>query len=115
MTMEEKSGLIIGVQVLMVKTAPDIIDAIALRTGIETSKVKAMMRYNVFTISQYIDLSGMAESTIRNKIRPTKMDKASGKWVTELNFCYPHPNKDGESPLFIFRDEKSEKHIIPQP
>lgn len=111
--MEEKSGLVIGVKICLVKTDTDIIQHISKRTGIDPSRVKEMMLYNVFTISQFSDLCGLAESTLRNKIRPTKMDKATGTWVTELNFCYPHPNRFGESPLFIYRDEKSLKYLMP--
>ena len=111
MTMEEKSGLVTGVKVCFVKTDTKTIDAIAERTGIDASRVKEMMLYNVFTVSQFIDLTGKPESTIRNMIRPTKMDKVTGTWITDLNFCYPYPNSKGDSPLFIYRDEKSEKHI----
>jgi len=46
--MEEKFGLVLGVECRFVKTDPEIIEAIAKRIGKEASRVKSMMRYNMF-------------------------------------------------------------------
>jgi hypothetical protein len=109
--MEEKFGLITGIECRYVKTDPEIIEALAKKTGIDPMKVKSMMRYNNFTPSQFSELSKLAISTVTNKTRPSIVDKATGKLGIELDYCYPFQGKDSEGPKFILRNEKSEKYL----
>ena len=109
--MEEKFGLITGVECRFVKTDPEIIEAIAARIGKDQARVKSMMRYNVFTISQYSCLSGLAVSTILNKTRPSIVDKTTGALGTELDYCHPFHDCDDNGPKFILRNSKSEKYL----
>ena len=106
--MEEQFGLIKGIECKFAKTEPALIDAISKRTEIPVDKVRTMMRYNVFTVNQFADLTGLAVSTITNKTRPL-INKASGKWETELDYCFLYPDKDNEGPKFVVRNEKAEK------
>jgi len=106
--MEEKYGLVTGVECRYVKTDPEIIEAIATRIGKDQAWVKRMMRYNVFTINQYACLSGLGISTILNKTRPLNRN---GELVTDLNFCYPFSDCKDSGPKFILRDSKSEKYL----
>lgn len=106
--MEEKFGLIKGVECKFVKTDPALIEALSKRTGIDIEKMKGMMRYNAFTISQFAHLTGLAVSTITNKTRPLMID---GKYDTELDYCYLWQDKEGDGPKFVVRNEKSEKYL----
>jgi len=109
--MEEKFGLISGIECKYVKTDPELIDAISQRTGIEPHKVKVMMRYNIFTIAQFAELSQLAISSILNKTRPSIVDKETGGLGTELDFTYPFQTSKTEGPKFILRNEKSERYF----
>lgn len=103
---KESFGLIQGVEIRLVKTDGEVIDSIAALRALDPVKVKSMMRYNVFTIRQFSELSGLATSSIVNKTRPISRD---GQWVTDLDFCYPFQSKDDTGPKFIMRNEKAEK------
>lgn len=72
--------------------------------------IKEMLRYDVWTVRQFSDLTGLAESTIANKCRPLFKN---GKYVTELDFTYTHPDFKGDGWKGILRNEKSEK-LLPQ-
>lgn len=106
--MEEKFGLLKDVECKFVKTDPAIIEGMSKRLGIPVEQIKHMLRYNMFTVSQFADLSQLAVSTITNKTRPLMID---GKYDTELDYCYPYQNKRGDSPKFIVRNSKSEKYL----
>ena len=106
--MEEKYGLLKDVECKFAKTDPTIIEGMSKRLGIPIDHMKHMLRYNMFTVSQFADLSQLAISTITNKTRPLMID---GKYGTELDYCYPYQNKNGDSPKFIVRNEKSEKYL----
>jgi hypothetical protein len=104
--MEEKIGLVKGIECKFVKTEPALIDALAQKTGVDVEKIKVILRYNVFTINQFALLTGLSVSHILNKTRPSVIN---GKPDTELNFCYPFLDEEGDGPKFIFRDEKAER------
>ena len=108
--MEKQSGLIKGFECKYAKTDPALIEAIAKRTDTPVDRVRTMMRYNVFTVTQFADLTGLAVSTITNKSRPL-VNKATGDFETELDYCFPYPRKTDEGPKFIVRNEKSEQYI----
>ena len=106
--MEEKTGLITGIECKLSKTDGALIESIASRREISQDKVRCMMRYNMFTINQFSNLTGLSVSHVLNKTRPSVID---GKIDTELNFCYPFQDSMNEGPKFILRDKKSEKYI----
>jgi hypothetical protein len=106
--MEEKYGLIKGMRCQLHKTDPELIKVLSHKTGIDAVMVKEMLLYNVFTVSQFAQISGLAVSTITNKTRPLMID---GKYDTELDYCYLHPDKEGDGPKFIVRNKKSEKYL----
>ena len=106
--MEEKYGLISEVECKFVKTDTTLIESLSETTGIPIELVRKAMRYNIFTVNQFSQLTGKAISTITNMTRPIYRD---GKLVTDLDYCFPFPDKDNEGPKFIFRNEKSEKYI----
>lgn len=109
--MEEKFGLVTGVECKYVKTDPDLIESIVARTGIPFQKVKSMMRYNIFTIGQFAELSQLAVSSILNKTRPSVVDKETGALGTELDYTYPFQSAKMDGPKFILRNQKSEKYL----
>ena len=106
--MEEKYGLIKGIECNLVKSNPELIESMSKRTGIDEERMKAMLRYNVFTISQFAELTQLAVSSITNKTRPLMVD---GKYDTELNYCYLFQGSKSDGPKFVVRDEKTEKYI----
>ena len=106
--MEERIGLINGVECKFAKTDPSLIESLSERTGLSIDMVRAMMRYNIFTMNQYSQLTGRAISTITNMARPNYKE---GVLVTELDFCFPFPDKDNEGPKFVIRNSKSEKYL----
>lgn len=108
MEQELKFGLLKGIECKFVKTDPEVVSAIAQKLDIEPERVKSMLRYNIFTINQFMALTGLADSTIRNKIRPTIIN---GELNTELDYCYPFQTPTNYGPLFIIRNEKSEKYL----
>jgi len=109
--MEEKYGLITGVECKFVKTDPELIDIINTRTGIDKMRIRRMVRYNIFTVNQFSSLTGLAVSTIRNLIRPCVNDKVSGGWDTKLDYCHPYQSEKEQGPLFILRNVKAEKYL----
>lgn len=107
--MEEKFGLIKGMRCQFHKTDPELIKALSKKTGIDEDRIKTIMLYNVFTISQFALITNLAVSTITNKTRPLMID---GKYDTELDYCYLYPDKEGnDGPKFVVRNEKSEKYL----
>jgi hypothetical protein len=106
--MEEKIGLIKGIECRLVKTDAELIEMLAKRTEISAEKVKEMMRYNIFTINQFATLTKLSVSHILNKTRPSVINGGIG---TELNYCYPFQDTENEGPKFIYRDEKAEKFL----
>jgi hypothetical protein len=108
--MEKQSGLIKGFECKYAKTDPVLIEAIAKRTEMPIERVKTMIRYNVFTVTQFADITGLAVSTITNKFRPL-INKTTGNFETELDHCFPYPRKTDEGPKFVVRNEKAEAYI----
>jgi hypothetical protein len=106
--MEESIGLRI-VEVVLVKTDLEIIKKLCKRLKKDEVFVRKLMRYNVWTIKQFADISGLGISTITNLARP--MDEGDGQIVYRLNYCFPFQDSEGRGPKYIVRDEKSEKYI----
>jgi hypothetical protein len=110
-SMEEKFGLILGFECRFVKSDPEIIEKISKRSGLDKTLIKSEMRYNIVIIEQFMDLSGLANSTIRNLIRPCVKNKETGAWDTKLDFCFPFRSSKKQGPLFIILNEKAECYL----
>jgi hypothetical protein len=113
--MEEEVGLV-NIEVAFVKTDPELIKKLFLRLQKEKPEsytdekhVKSLMRYNVWSVKQFADVSGLAVSTITNLSRPYYTDVK--KLETRLDYCYPYPDSEGKGPKFIVRNDKSEHYI----
>jgi hypothetical protein len=109
--MEEKFGLITGVECGLVKTEKETIESIANMRALDPQYVKTVMRYNIFTINQFADLAGLSVSGVLNKTRQPVRNKENTEWVADLNYCYPFSDKENEGPKFIVRNEKSDKYL----
>lgn len=102
-------GLVDEVECKFAKTDSAVLEKIAAERSIELERVKRMMRYNMFTVQQFADLTGMALHSIHGLARP---GFSGGKVVEpKINFCYPFPDQTGTGPKFIYRDEKSEVYL----
>lgn len=111
---------VINVEVALVKTEPEILKKLFARfqsereSGkenpyIDEKSIKILMRYNVWTVDQFCDVSGRNVSTITNLTRPS-LEKGSDI-VIKLDTCYPFPDSGGKGPKFVVRNQKSEKYI----
>lgn len=109
----------LNIQVAFVKTDPELIKKLLARLSAkdcdgcinpykDEHQVKMLMRYNVWTIAQFCDVSGLAVSSVTNLARPTF---SQGKLSVKLNVCYPFPDSDGNGPKFVVRNKKSENYI----
>ena len=110
--MEEKFGLMEGMELRLVKTDPELIDVIVSNTGKPHAKIKSMMRYNMFTIQQFADLVQLDKTTIINKTRPSVIDRKTGTIGTELDYCFPRQAFESLGSKNIIRNEKAEKFFI---
>ena len=105
--MNEKHGLI-KKEIRLVRKDEELVDRImkALKLNKDAREdIVEILRYNVWTIQQFADISGFAQPTIANKCRPSYRD---GNIITELDHCYPFADLEGLGPKFIVRNEKSE-------
>lgn len=104
--MNDKIGLM-KKEIRLVKKDDELINRVVASNGIfkDPKEVAQMLRYNVFTVKQFSDLTGLAQSTILNKCRPIYRE---GNLVTDLDFCHPFADLDGMGPKFIIRNDKSE-------
>jgi len=68
------------------------------------------LRYNILTLDQFSDLTGIPRSTISSLISP-KVDRENGEIYTKIDSCYPFKNLRTRGQLFIIRNEKSEKYF----
>ena len=110
--MSDKNGLL-KTQIRLVKKDEELIDRIMIARDFpeeEREAIIEILRYNVWTIKQFSDLTGFVESTISNKTRPLWR---GGELVTELDHCYPFADIEGLGPKFIVRNQKSEA-MLPQ-
>ncbi len=108
-----------NITVLMVKTDPEILKKLFARLKareckdcenpyVDEAQVKTLMRYNVWTIDQFCDVSGFSVSTIHNMTRPGFV---GNKMEAKLDVCFPFPDSGGRGPKCIIRNEKSERYI----
>jgi hypothetical protein len=109
--MEEKFGLITGIECSLYKTDKETIESIARLRSLDPVYVKGAMRYNIFTINQFADLAGLSVSGVLNKTRQPIRNKEGNDWESDINFCYPFMDKENDGPKFVVRNSKSEKYI----
>jgi hypothetical protein len=118
--MEDENGLL-NIEVALVKTDPDIIAKLLVRLKectkdeknpyTDESQVKTLMRYNIWSIDQFCDVSGLKVSSVNNLARPVFSFSEERLISSKLNYCFPHPDSGGKGPKFIVRNEKSEAYI----
>ena len=101
--------LLQSVEVTFVKTSPKLIERIAVKRRMTEPMVKSMMRYNVFTMNQFCQLTGLSKSTVSGKTMPRIVN---GKLVFEIDSVFPFKDAEFEGPKFILRNEKSEKYFL---
>ena len=101
-------GLLKGIECKFVKTEIEVIQRLSEETGIDIERVKLMMRYNIFTMNQFSQLTQLTLATVAHKTTPTIMNR---EYNTELDFCYPFADNEKSGPKFIVRNEKSEKYL----
>jgi hypothetical protein len=110
---------IIPVTVALIKTDPEILEKLFARLSKDScngcqnpytdeKQVKQLMRYNIWTVDQFADVSGFSVSTITNMARPGFIGNKIG---CKLDACFPFPDSDGRGPKFILRNQKSEQYI----
>jgi hypothetical protein len=109
--MENRLGLV-QLQVNLIKKDEELIDLIIKETGIKEDKkpiLADMLRYNVLTVVQMAELTGMAVSSITNKTRPFYKH---GEILTELDVCFPFASLTEKGPKFIARNDKFKKCLL---
>ena len=105
-----------NIEVGFVKTDPELIKKLFARLKSKKGKraytdekqIKTLMRYNVWDVNQFSDVSGLDISTINNLTRPQVVED---RIVFKLNSCFPFPSSRGRGSKFIVRNEKSEMYI----
>jgi len=108
--MEEKEmGCIDSIEIVFVKTDPELIKSLAIKHEIPEKTIKKMMRYNVWTMKQFCQLAKKDISTITNLTKPTVIN--TNTIGVMLDFCYPLADFEGDGPKCILRNDKSEKYL----
>lgn len=70
-------------------------------------KISDMLRYNVLTVVQVCDLTGMSTGTVFNKFKTVRRE--GDDLITELDYCHPYEGLENTGPKFVVRNEKLEK------
>ena len=121
--MKEQRKGILNVAVAFVKTDPVLLKKLYERMNFEAgheetdekwmteAEVKNLMRYNVWTVDQFCNVSGLSVSTITNLTRPYFVGDGSDEVDVKLDICFPFSDAEGRGPKFIVRNSKSEKYI----
>lgn len=121
--MKEQRKGILNINVAFVKKDPvlnkKLYERINFEAGYEESEEKWMteaevenlMRYNVWTVDQFCNVSGLSVSTITNLTRPFFIKEDSDEVDVKLDICFPFSDAEGKGPKFIVRNAKSEKYI----
>ena len=90
------------------KLANKIIQARGLSRE-DLPKILDMLKYNVFTIQQFSELSGKVISAIQFNMAPSYRGDVLD---TALDYCYPFESLDKKGPKFIVRNEKSINYLL---
>lgn len=102
---------IINQELRLVKKDEELIRAIIKKRGWSEEsydRVRDMLRYNVLTMKQASEITGLDVTSIANKLRPKVKN---GEMSTELDSTYPFKTLDEVGPKFIVRNEKFESQI----
>ena len=67
-------------------------------------RVRKILLYNMLTVKQVCELTGLNITTITNKTRPKYNNER--ELVTDLDFCYAFIDITGNGPKFILRNQK---------
>lgn len=104
-------GLIRGVEIRLVKHDEVLYDHIIKSRNIldeeQQVKIKDALRYNVFSLSMFSDMSGLAKSSISNKMRV--LQDTAGEFYTDLDYTYMFSGIKSLGFKFVLRNEKSER------
>lgn len=93
------------------KKDEELVSQIIERRGFPESsrdQVYKMMRYNMWTVNQFSELTGLHISSINNMLRPSYRGP---KLDTALDYCYPFKAMGSDGPKFILRNDKSELYL----
>lgn len=96
-------------EVKLVKIDSNLLEKISRRLNKAPAQIQAILRHNVFTITQFAQLCGKKVSTI-NKLSEQKVK--NGQVVSSLDLAFPFPDFEKEGPKFILRNEKSEQYLL---
>ena len=78
-------------------TTPELIKKIADHTDLSQLKVSRLMRYNVFTVAQFVTITELTKDNINSKLARGVLTK-----------CCPLPRYDGlKESVFILRDDRA--------
>ena len=102
-----KVGLV-KIKPLLQKTDEALIKKVAQKRGILLGRVHEMMMNNRYTVKQFADLIGKTTQSVHLHLKPTII---GNNVEVKLHHCYPYPDGDKDGPLFIVRDELSDKMI----
>jgi hypothetical protein len=110
--MEQTVIGLIEEELRLVKKNDILAEAIIKNRGWERDAEKrdyvySCLRYNMFTMLQFSEMTGIALDTLHNHYLKPKLVKL--KMESRLDICYPHRALESLGPKFIFRNEKSEK------
>jgi hypothetical protein len=82
------------VKIEEVYTTPELINKIASHTDLSPLKVSHLMRYNVFTVAQFVTITELSKDSVNSRLATGSLTK-----------CYPLPRYDGlRESVFILRD-----------
>jgi len=121
--MKEQRKGILNINVAFVKKDPILNKKLYERINFEAgygeteekwmteAEVENLMRYNVWTVDQFCNVSGLSVSTITNLTRPFFIKENSDEVDVKLDICFPFSDAEGKGPKFIVRNSKSEKYI----
>ena len=104
-------GLTKGVEVRLVKFDEDLYNHIIKSRNIsdkeDQEKTKEALRYNIFSVAMFSDMTGIPPSTVHSKT--TFKQGGDGEIYTELDFTFLWPSFNKFGFKFIVRNEKSEE------
>jgi len=106
--MEDSNVGLIEITPLLCKTDPKLIEEIAKKRGILLGRAKRMMMNNRWTVKQFADLIGKTTQYVHHLLKP---EVKSYGIEAKLNHCLPYLTANDEGPLFVVRDESSEKFL----
>lgn len=112
-TREASIGEVKDVIISLVKLDNDLISKIVSKMGMDTlpgyDYVKRRMRYNVWTVDQFCELTSKSVPNITILTKKIVMQGTAPS--AALNYCYPMEGKT-KGPKFIYRNVKSIAYLL---